>query len=164
MKFKIGNIVKTKSTGEIGEIINANNSGSVFRVKFKNGVSPMLPGDLISHPELSFVRKYETNGLGTKYNQGKPMLHLVPEEAIIGIAEGLEYGISKYGKWNFKKGLSYTDLTDSLRRHTLAFLSGEDIDPESGIEHTKLILSNSAMLEWMRKNRPDQDDRYKGEK
>lgn len=101
---------------------------------------------------------------GTKHDTGKAPLHMIPEEAIIGMAEAFAYGAEKYERFNYKKGLEFTRLTDSLRRHTLAFLMGEDVDPESGIPHTKLMLANTAMLEYMRINRPEMDDRYKGEK
>jgi len=159
MELKIGDRVITND-GDVGEIINSNNEKSVFRVKFEGGnyVSPILSEHLSRFPKLS-IQTDASSELGTKHNQGKPQLHLVPTEAIIGIAEGLGYGATKYGKWNFKKGLTFTALTDSLRRHTLAFLNGEDKDPESGIEHTKLILSNAAMLEWMRINKLSMDDR-----
>lgn len=97
---------------------------------------------------------------GSKNDQGKAPLHMIPEEAIIGMAEAFEFGAKKYDKFNYKKGLEFTRLSDSTRRHLLAFLMGEDIDPESGLHHTKHILANAAMLEYMRLNRPEMDDRY----
>lgn len=105
----------------------------------------------------------EYSGKGTKHDQGKPPIHMIPEVAIIGMAEGFAYGAKKYDRFNYRKGLDYTRLTDSLMRHTLAFLMGEDTDPESGLHHTKLMLANAAMLEFMRVNRPEHDDRYRGE-
>lgn len=100
-------------------------------------------------------------GKGTKYDSEKAPLHMVPEEGIIGAAEAFGYGAKKYERFNYKKGIEYTRITDSLRRHTLAFLNGEDIDPESGLHHTKCILANAHMLEFMRVRRPEMDDRYK---
>ena len=100
---------------------------------------------------------------GEKKDQGKAPLHMIPEEAIIGMAEAFAYGAIKYDRFNYRKGLEFSRLTDSLRRHTLAFLNGEDIDPESGLHHTKLMLANAAMIEFMRIHRPEMDDRYKSE-
>ena len=99
---------------------------------------------------------------GTKKDQGKAPIHLIPSEAIIGIARGLEYGAVKYGEYNFRQGIEYTRILDSLMRHTLAYLSGEDNDPESGLSHIWLIGSNYAMLEWQRVHHPELDNRYKG--
>lgn len=98
---------------------------------------------------------------GLKYDSDKAPLHLIPAEALIGMAKGFGYGAKKYAAHNFKKGIEYSRLTDSLRRHTLSFLMGEDIDPESGLPHTWHILCNAAMIEYMRVHKPDMDDRYK---
>jgi hypothetical protein len=111
---------------------------------------------LVSTPATDLLKNK-----GVKFDSGKARLHLVPEEAILGTAEAMGYGADKYAAFNYKKGLKYTRLTDSLRRHLLAFLQGEDNDPESGLSHTKHILANAAMLEYMRAKRPDMDDRYK---
>lgn len=98
---------------------------------------------------------------GTKNDKEKAPLHMIPEDAILGMAEAFAYGAKKYNRFNYKKGLEYTRLTDALRRHTLAFLMGEDIDPESGLHHTKHILANAAMLEYTRIHKTEMDDRYK---
>jgi len=184
--FKIDDIVYD-SKDRVGVIVNKNNDNTVFRVQYDpDTIEPMGIGDIWGHQTLNDITKESKQkvidsicgplrvdlrtpsekppeALGTKFNQGKAMLHLVPEEAIIGAAEGFMYGAGKYGAFNYKKGLTYTDLTDSLRRHTLALLMGEDIDEESGLHHTKLILANASMLEWMRCNRPDMDNRWKKE-
>ena len=101
---------------------------------------------------------------GKKLDQGKAPIHLVPTEIVVGIAMAFGMGAEKYGEWNYREGISYTRLIDSLLRHTLAFLNGEDNDPESGYPHTWHIGANIAMLEWMRVNKPELDNRYKGKK
>lgn len=98
---------------------------------------------------------------GTKKDDGKAPLHMIPEVALIGMAEAFAFGAKKYERFNYRKGLEYSRLTDSLRRHTLAFLQGEDIDEDSGLHHTKCILANAAMLEYMRIFKPEMDDRWK---
>lgn len=114
---------------------------------------------------MAIKRKKSTkNSEGKKKDQGKAPIHMCPEEALIGMAEGFGYGAIKYDRFNYRKGLAFTRLTDSLIRHCLAFTRNEDIDEESKLHHTKLILANAAMLEFMRINHPDLDDRYKGRK
>ncbi len=101
---------------------------------------------------------------GDKFDDGKAPIHLIPTEAIIGIAHALGMGAKKYGAYNFRGGIEYTRIIDSLMRHTLAYLAGEDNDPESGLPHTYHIGANFAMLEWMRIHHPELDDRYKSPK
>lgn len=98
---------------------------------------------------------------GDKDDSEKAKIHLIPTEAILGMAFALGMGAKKYGAYNFRGGIEYTRIIDSLMRHTLAFLAGEDNDPESGLPHTHHILANAAMIEFMRVNRPECDDRYK---
>ena len=117
--------------------------------------SPMY----ITSPPIT--EDYKNPNIGKKHDQGKPPIHMIPEDAILGMAEAFAYGAKKYDRFNYRNGLDYTRLTDSLMRHTLAFLKGEDIDPESGLHHTKLMLANTAMLEFMRLHKPEHDDRYK---
>jgi hypothetical protein len=98
---------------------------------------------------------------GKKFDQGKAPLHMIPEEAIEGMALAFGYGAQKYGEYNYRNGIDVTRLTDSLGRHTLAYLKGEDNDPESGLPHTYHILANAAMIEYMRVHKPEFDNRYK---
>ena len=72
--------------------------------------------------------------------------NLVPYEAIAAIALGLNYGAVKYEPHNFKKGLSYTQLLESLKRHIAAIERHENIDADSGLPHWALICSSAAML------------------
>lgn len=97
---------------------------------------------------------------GEKFDQGKPPIHMIPEDAIIGMAQAFAYGARKYDRFNYRNGIDYTRLIDSLMRHTLAYSKREDIDEESGLPHTFCILANAAMLEFMRVNKKEHDDRY----
>ena len=98
---------------------------------------------------------------GNKSDSGKAQIHLIPTEAILGMASALAMGAEKYGEYNFREGLEYTRIINSLMRHTLAFLAGEDNDSESGLPHTYHIGANYAMLEYMRVHHPELDNRYK---
>ena len=100
---------------------------------------------------------------GDKDDTGKPRIHLIPTEAILGMAAALEMGAKKYGDYNFRKGISYTRIINSLLRHTLAYLGGEDKDSESGLSHVDHIGANFSMLKYMEENCKKMDDRYKKE-
>jgi hypothetical protein len=45
------------------------------------------------------------------------------------------YGATKYARYNFIKGYAYSLSVDAMFRHMLAWLGGEDFDPESGLHH-----------------------------
>lgn len=97
--------------------------------------------------------------LGNRYNSNKPKWSLVDYESLLPLVQVLEFGASKYGENNWKKGLSYTETTESLLRHVYSFLQGEDTDEESKLHHIGHILCNAMFLSYMIKNRPNLDDR-----
>jgi len=92
---------------------------------------------------------------------GKPMVSLIPTEAILEMAKAFTYGANKYAADNFKQGIKFRRLLDATMRHVLAISDTEDTDIESGNSHVGHALASLAMLAWMMKNRPDLDDRYK---
>ncbi|MEA3242316.1 MAG: dATP/dGTP diphosphohydrolase domain-containing protein [Pseudomonadota bacterium] len=98
---------------------------------------------------------------GDRHNAGKPKLSLVLEapNALAGIASVLEDGIAEYGRKNWKKGLLFTEILDSLIRHTVAYNNGEDLDPKSGKHHTYHIGCNALFLAEMITIHPELDDR-----
>lgn len=98
---------------------------------------------------------------GLKFNKDKAPLHMIPEDALLGMAYAFAYGAQKYGTHNYRKGIPLSELTDSLRRHTLAFLKGEELDSESNLPHTWHMLANAAMIEYVRIYKPSFDDRFK---
>lgn len=73
---------------------------------------------------------------------------MVSSEFLIELAKVLEYGAKKYSKDNWKKGLPYTEVIDSLTRHLLAFKDGEDVDPESGCLHLGHVAANTMFLTY----------------
>ena len=98
---------------------------------------------------------------GTKHDQGKPMMSLIPAEASEMMAQALTFGAKKYGQHNFRDGITWSRLIDADLRHTNAMLRGEMLDPESGLPHLAHALASKAMLAFMMVNRPDLNDLYK---
>lgn len=97
--------------------------------------------------------------LADRFNKSKPKWSLVDYDSLIPLVDVLQFGAYKYGTNNWKKGLSYTETTESLLRHVYAFLNNQDIDEESKLHHIGHILCNAMFLSYMIKNRPDLDDR-----
>jgi hypothetical protein len=98
---------------------------------------------------------------GIKYDSGKPRISLIPKEALEGTAKALTFGANKYNAHNFKKGIQYSRLVDAAMRHIIAWVNGEDNDPESGLSHIDHALASLSMLKYMEVNKPEMDDRYK---
>ena len=96
---------------------------------------------------------------GNRYNSDKPILSMALEapHAWEDVSAVLAFGANKYDRSNWKKGLPVTEIMDSMLRHQMAYLNGEDMDQESGLPHTAHILCNAIFLGEMfhRKNMDD---------
>ena len=101
----------------------------------------------------------ELNNRGLRFNDSKPKWSLVPQTALIPMVRVLEFGATKYTPYNWMKGLSVTEICESLKRHLDAFMEGENTDKESLLSHIGHIQCNALFLSWMMENRPDLDDR-----
>jgi len=100
-----------------------------------------------------------------RFNTGKRQWSLVDFKSLEPLVKVLEYGAVKYSPHNYKKGLPITETCESLLRHTMAFLEGEDIDPESGLEHVGHIMANAMFLAYnMREKKEIYDNRFKNGK
>lgn len=102
----------------------------------------------------------ENNESGTKHDQGKPRISLIPKDAIWGMGAALAYGEKKYGTNNFRNGIAFSRLADAAQRHLTAWMEGENQDPESKLSHLDHAMASLAMLKFMDVNRQDQDDRW----
>ena len=103
----------------------------------------------------------EGSGLADRHNAGKSPLSMVLEarHALEGMAGVLEFGAKKYNRGNWHKGLPHADICDSMLRHISAYLSGEDIDPESGKPHVDHIFCNAMFLAEGYRTHPELDNR-----
>lgn len=98
---------------------------------------------------------------GIKHDQEKPQVALIPPEALLEEAAVWTFGAQKYSKWNWCSGLAYTRILSAMLRHTIALMSGEDIDKESGLHHGAHIRCCAGMLiAFSKRGRVDLDDRY----
>lgn len=98
---------------------------------------------------------------GLRYNTGKLKWSLVSWKALGPMVRVLMFGAEKYDDHNWKKGLNWTEILESMQRHMNAFIDGEDDDPESKLSHVGHILCNAMFLSYMFLFRKDLDDRFK---
>jgi hypothetical protein len=72
---------------------------------------------------------------GVKHDADKNPLHLLPFDALEGIAEILDYGQRKYSPRNWEKGMAWHRPFRACMGHMWAWWRGEDNDPETGKSH-----------------------------
>lgn len=61
-------------------------------------------------------------------------------------ARVFEYGKKKYSAFNWARGMSWAVVLACAGRHALAYLEGEELDQESGLDHRGHFLCNLVML------------------
>lgn len=111
--------------------------------------------------------KYEmpkgfTIGEGVRHNTGKPRYDLIPTSLLKGTADVFEFGMTKYSPWNWCKGMNFSKVIASMKRHLAAIETGEDNDPETHLRHVSHIICNCLMLEhYMNQGWASLDDRPK---
>ena len=93
-----------------------------------------------------------------RYNQGKVEWSLVDYKSLEPMVRVLEYGVQKYARNNWKKGMPATQIIESMLRHTYKLLEGELVDPESGIEHIGHIQCNAMFLSYVLSEKPEYND------
>lgn len=100
---------------------------------------------------------------GTKDDGEKIRVELISPMWLLGIAKVLTFGAKKYAAHNWRKGIEISRLIGAALRHILAFLMGEDIDPDSGLPHLHCASCELMFASELVVTRPDLDDRYKPE-
>lgn len=90
--------------------------------------------------------------VGRKFDKDKLRWTLLPFEAVKEIVEVLEYGAQKYEIDNWKRVQGAEGLNgryaNALLRHVIAYCSGEEKDPESGLSHLAHAGCNCLFLLW----------------
>ena len=93
------------------------------------------------------------DGKGKKYDKGKSMvgtLCRVFPRALLGVGQCIAFGTKKYPKpdnWKLVDG-AFTRYQDSMMRHYLKFLAGQEKDSETKLLHLKHMVWNAlAVLE-----------------
>ena len=77
----------------------------------------------------------------------KPQLQLIPPVFNEAVAAALNHGADKYGPWNWRENkVEMMTYIGAIRRHADAVLSGEDIDPDSGVHHLGHIAASCAIV------------------
>lgn len=108
---------------------------------------------------MSQVRDGSTDK-GLRFNAGKTRHDLAPAFAQEQYAKVLTRGANKYGDRNWEKGMQWSKVLESLKRHVLAWELGEDYDQETGEYHMAHVMCNAAFLTEYYKIYPQGDNRF----
>jgi hypothetical protein len=98
---------------------------------------------------------------GSKLDTGKPMMDLLDPDFLIGVSQVLTFGAKKYAAHNWRKGIAVSRLLAATLRHVVAIMKGENLDPETGLQHAYHAACELMFLSSMLTTRKDVDDRYK---
>lgn len=100
-------------------------------------------------------------GAARRFNEGKRQWDLVDFKSLEPMVEVLEFGSKKYAAHEWQKGQNTILICNSLMRHLMAFMNGEDNDPESKLSHIGHIQCNAMFLNYMLREKKELDDRAK---
>ena len=67
--------------------------------------------------------------------------------------------VKPYPKWNWMRGMAWSIPLGCIIRHCLAWLEGQELDPDTGLPHYGHIQCNIIMLRFYREHFPQGDDR-----
>lgn len=111
---------------------------------------------------MRISKQYNAEGQGIKHDTGKLQWHLLPLSCFRGVVRVLEFGAKKYAIWNWTKGMPYSQTYNATLRHLDAFMSGEDLDPETQCSHLDHAMCCLMFLKYNSEHQPQHDDRFKG--
>ena len=84
---------------------------------------------------------------GRKFDIGKPQYGLLPPAALKETVKVLTYGVQKYDRNNWQKVPdAQSRYFDALQRHLWDWVAGEQLDPETGINHLAHAMCNIMFL------------------
>ena len=96
-----------------------------------------------------------------KYDDAKLAWNLLPMDSVEDVVRILNFGAKKYDAHNWRKtGFNWTRIFNSCMRHLMAWIRGEDNDPESGLNHLAHAACNLLFLLEFTRTHPELDDRY----
>jgi len=78
---------------------------------------------------------YIHDNVALHYDTDKPMVQHIPGDVMLEVGKVITYGSKKYKVDNWKCGSQFTMYTGSALRHIYKWLSGEENDSDSKLNH-----------------------------
>lgn len=101
---------------------------------------------------------------GIKHDQEKVRVDLLSSIALVEIGRVLTFGAKKYDAHNWRGGILWSRVLGATLRHLLAFMGGQDKDPETGLSHLAHAGCCIMFLLEYEATHKNLDDRYKSPK
>ena len=102
-----------------------------------------------------------TSSTGGKKGRKLAELGGLDPRSLLEVAEVSGYGAQKYGDpYNYLLGYDWSLSFNAMMRHMLAFWSGEEIDPESGLKHAAHACWHALALLAFSRRGLGTDDRF----
>lgn len=172
--FAVGDIVRAltgphgNTFGTVAEVAadvikvahSIENGRSTAVVHYKPTSLELLAAPEAPSPAAPPVFTVNANG-GKKHTGGKPTANQVPEAFIEALSRHMDIGAVKYDFANWWKGLTFSQPSESIRRHNALARAGEAVDPETGSSHWVAIAANAMMAWTLEQNGRLEDDRSK---
>lgn len=78
----------------------------------------------------------------------KPGTWNVPDVATFHMAQAMDDGARKYGRFNWRRGsgVNLSVYINAMQRHLSAFKEGEDFASDSGVHHLAHLMASAAIL------------------
>lgn len=116
-------------------------------------------GGIWVKPMLECTLKEPTTDKALRYDSGKVRHDLLPAHALNELAKVYTMGAKKYADNNWRKGMKWSRVLGSLKRHLNYIENGQDYDEESKLLHAAHVAWNAITLLEYYKIYPQGDDR-----
>jgi hypothetical protein len=97
--------------------------------------------------EIVYMSKYPDDNPKTQFGEAKVKLSDTPTVGIQLMGRVHTNGAGKYGRFNWRDHtVSSSVYYDAAQRHLMAWFDGENLDPESGINHLAHVMACCNIL------------------
>jgi hypothetical protein len=108
-----------------------------------------------------FDREVFMSDRAAKNDSDKVDLSLIPYISDLEHARAFMVGEKKYGRYNYCKGHTASQLVAAMLRHAKAWNNGEERDPKDGQHHLGSVMACCSMILRQMELETLKDDRYK---
>ena len=128
-----------------------------YRRPISSGVGTIIECKGDPPPQIAVINT------ASKNDKEKIDLSHVPKVFLEAVAKAFMVGEKKYGRYNYYKGHTASQLVAAAQRHLVAWFEGEELDPVDGQPHLGSVGACIAMLLKQQQLGTLNDNRYKPE-
>lgn len=103
-----------------------------------------------------FAEAFRVLELGTRYLMFATGTSF--DEAMRQVIRVWELGEQKYARYNWMKGMPWSETLNSAQRHVMHMFNGEQVDKDSGEHHAAHFICNAMMMLHFVEHYPEGND------